>query len=267
MIIAELQGKIPSKLDDKEDILTSNVFSFFKYSNREFLKEYLSKLGISVSLEDANNAVFHFWQSFEDKTEPDLIIICGKYYLLFEAKLYSDFSPKTGNINSQIEREIFMGKMSAKNFNKEFVYIALTAEYYKNMNKYTQYENQDFIFIWTNWQLIANYINEKLELNRIKSDYEFALDLFTLLVKKNLRSFKGLRNLNYLEINKLSNSVFYNVMTSKFKGEFFGFIENLSGFKKVENYNNFFKRTFFKSLDKININNKQVIFYNENRQQ
>ncbi|MDD2424283.1 MAG: hypothetical protein PHG34_08755 [Candidatus Cloacimonetes bacterium] len=265
MIIAELQGKIPSKLYDKEDILTSNVFSFFKYSNRIFLKEYLSKLGISVSLQDANNAEFNFWQSFEDKTEPDLVIICGNYYLLFEAKLYSDFSPKTMNIKSQIEREISMGKMSAKNINKEFVYIALTAEYYKNRSKYIKYENQDFLFIWSNWQLIANFINEILELGKVKSDYEFALDLFSLLVKKNLRSFKGLKNLNYQEISKFSNSLFYNVLTSKFKGEFFGFIENLSGFQKVNNYENFFKRTFFKSLDNIQISNKQIIFYNENR--
>lgn len=265
MIIAELQGKIPSKLDDKEDILTSNVFSFFKYSNRVFLKEYLSKLGVLVSLEEANNAEFNFWQSFEDKTEPDLVIICGKYYLLLEAKLYSDFSPKSMNIESQIEREISMGKMSAKNINKEFVYIALTAEYYKNRSKYIQYENQDFLFVWSNWQLIATFISEKLELGKIKSDYEFALDLFSLLVKKNLRSFKGLKNLNYQEIIKFSNSVFYNVLTSKFKGEFFGFIENLSDFHKVNNYENFFKRTFFKSLEDIQISNKQIIFYNENR--
>lgn len=266
MIIAELQGKIPRKLDNKEDILTSNVFSFFKYSNRIFLKEYLSELGISVSLEEANNAEFKFWQSIENKTEPDLVIICGKYLLLFEAKLYSDFSPKTENIDSQIEREIKMGKMLAENFKKEFVYIALTAEYYKNRSKYTQYENRDFLFIWTNWQLIANFINEKLELSKIKSDYEFVLDLFSLLVKKNLRSFKGLKNLNYEEISKFSNSVFYNVLTSKFKGGFFGFEENLSGFQKVKNYENFFTRTFFKSLDNLKIINKQIIFYNENRQ-
>ena len=151
MILAELNGKIPSRLIDKEDILTSNVFSFFKYSDRKLLKDYLAELGILVTSSESENAEFIFWPSYEDGTEPDLIIICGEYYLLFEAKLYSDFSPKTATADSQIEREIKMGKMSAENLNKKFVYIALTAEYYKNRQKYLKYETDEFLFIWTNW--------------------------------------------------------------------------------------------------------------------
>jgi len=43
MYLAELHGKLSSKIQRMEDLLTSNVFSFFKYSTREiFLKEYLS---------------------------------------------------------------------------------------------------------------------------------------------------------------------------------------------------------------------------------
>ena len=83
MIIAELNGKIPSKLDDKEDILTSNVFSFFKYSDRQLLKKYLFQLGIEVTLTESKNAEFIFWPSYDDGTEPDLIIICGDNYILF----------------------------------------------------------------------------------------------------------------------------------------------------------------------------------------
>ena len=48
MIIAELNGKIPSNLDGKEDILTSNVFSFFKYCDRQLLKDYLFHLGLDL---------------------------------------------------------------------------------------------------------------------------------------------------------------------------------------------------------------------------
>ena len=65
MIIAELKGKIPSNLDHKEDILTSNVFSFFKYSDRRLFKEYLYQLGLEISLNDAENAEFKFWSSYE----------------------------------------------------------------------------------------------------------------------------------------------------------------------------------------------------------
>src|ERR1035437_2711851 len=131
MIIAELYGKIPSKLEDKEDILTSNVFSFLKYSNRQLLKDYLSLLGLDVTLVEAKNAEFNFWTKYDDKTEPDLVIICGKYYILFEAKLYSDFAPETSKYDAQIIREIKMGKLAAESEDKNFVYIAITAEYYK----------------------------------------------------------------------------------------------------------------------------------------
>ncbi len=46
MYLAELHGKLSSNVERKEDILTSNVFSFFKYSNRKvYLKELMKLLG------------------------------------------------------------------------------------------------------------------------------------------------------------------------------------------------------------------------------
>ncbi len=264
MIIAELNGKMPSKLDDKEDILTSNVFSFFKYSDRQLFKDYLSYLGLNITLNESKNAEFTFWPIYDDGTEPDLIVVCGKYYLLFEAKLYSDFSPKTSTINSQIEREITMGKLSAKNLDKEFVYIALTAEYYKNKTKYFEYENNDFSFIWTNWQTIASFLNDKLENKHLGQNKDFAFDLFSLLVKKRLRSFNGLRNIKITKRIELKESVFYNVHTSKFKGEFYGFIENLCEFEKVLSYKRIFKRSYFTSLNNFENYNNPKIFYYDN---
>ncbi|NOQ75323.1 MAG: hypothetical protein GQ574_25155 [Crocinitomix sp.] len=236
MIVAEINGKIPSKLDNSEDILTSNVFSFFKYADRQLFKEYLLILGIEISLIESKNAEFIFWPSYDDGTEPDLIVLCGKYYLLFEAKLYSDFSPKTSSTNSQIEREIEMGKMSANNFNKEFVYVAITAEYYKNKTKYSEHENEDFLFIWTNWQLVASFLNKILENSNLKQDEEFARDLYSLLVKKKLRSFIGLCKIKVPDCTKLEHSIFYNIMTSKFKGEFSGYMDKLDGFEKIMPY-------------------------------
>jgi len=262
MIIAELNGKIPSKLNDKEDILTSNVFSFFKYTNRQLFKDYLSTLGIEVTLNESNNAEFIFWPSYEDETEPDLIVVCGKYYLLFEAKLYSDFSPKTATTNSQIEREIAMGKMTAENLGKEFIYIALTAEYYKNRNKFKKYENQEFRFIWTNWQFISNFLDIKLENDKIKRDKEFASDLFSLLVKKRLRSFEGITNLKIKSEIKFNDNIFYNVNTSKFKGEFSGFMENLQGFKEIQKYQKIYQKSFFLSLNHFEIFSNKKVFYN-----
>ena len=267
MIIAELNGKIPSTLDYKEDILTSNVFSFFKYSDRRLLKEYLYQLGINISLPDAENAVFHFWSSYEDGTEPDLVVICGNYYLLFEAKLYSDFSPKTITTDSQIEREIKMGKISASNENKEFVYIAITAEYYKNISKYLKYENTDFLFVWTNWQVVAYFIYYKLVDNDLVRDKDFAIDLYSLLVKKRLRSFIGLINIKFQDSKEFSDSIFYNIQSSKFKGEFTGFLENLCEFEQIKPYQRNFRKSFFNTLTTYKYHSNGNIFYNGNQSQ
>ena len=265
MIIAELNGKIPSKLEDKEDILTSNVFSFFKYSNRQLLKEYLCQLGLDISLTDSKSAEFIFWPSYDDGTEPDLIVICGEYYILFEAKLYSDFSPKTSTIDSQISREIKMGRLSAKNANKRFVYVAITAEYYKDKTKYSKYENKDFQFIWTNWQTITNFIENSLtNNNNIQQDKEFASDLYSLLVKKRLRSFIGIINLKRQYNFDYSKSVFYNIKSSKFKGEFSGYMENLSEFLQIGQYSRIFRKSFFQNIKTFKDYSNGNIFYNGN---
>ncbi|MCK5099063.1 MAG: hypothetical protein KAR45_13230 [Desulfobacteraceae bacterium] len=262
MIIAELNGKIPSKLNDKEDILTSNVFSFFKYSDRQLLKDYLLQLGLDVTLAESENAEFIFWPSYDDGTEPDLIIICGKYYLLFEAKLYSDFSPKTLTIDSQIKREIKMGKLSANNVNKEFAYITITAEYHKTKTKYSKYENKDFLFIWTNWQMIASFIHNKLEENDLGRDKAFAVDLYSLLVKKKLRNFKGLNSIILQSKIEFNDSIFYSINTSKYKGEFSGFLENLREFEQIKPYQKNYKKSFFKTLTTFKNTNNEKVFYN-----
>jgi hypothetical protein len=264
MIIAELYGKIPSKLEDKEDILTSNVFSFFKYSNRQLLMEYIIQLGIIVSLNDSKNAEFRFWQSYDDGTEPDLIIVCGEFYILFEAKLYSDFSPKTSTVASQISREIKMGKLAAENENKEFVYVAITAEYNKDKTKYLKYENKDFNFIWTNWQTVTNFLEAHLIKNNLFQNKEFANDLYNLLIKKRLRSYIGIANVQRLQDFNDYSSIFYNLQTSKFKGEFSGFIESLAEFVKIGQFSKFYQKSFFQNIKTCKTNQPKNIFYNGN---
>jgi hypothetical protein len=92
MYEAELRGKLSTNLQTSEDILTSNVFSFFKYSDRKvFLQQYLHQLGIDVSRQDVKSAQFIFWPRFDDQTEPDLVLIVGNYYILVEAKYSSSF--------------------------------------------------------------------------------------------------------------------------------------------------------------------------------
>lgn len=264
MIIAELHSKIPSKIEDKEDILTSNVFSFFKYSNRQLLMDYLCQLGIEVSVSDSKNAEFIFWPSYDDGTEPDLIIVCGKYYILFEAKLYSDFAQKTLISDSQIDREIKMGILAAENLNKEFVYVAITAEYNKDKIKYSKYENQKIKFIWTNWQTVTHFLEIQLSTNESIHINEFAKDLYSLLVKKKLRSYIGFINIQNSQDFQNYNSIFYNLNSSKFKGEFSGFLENLSGFEKIGQFKKFYQKSFFQNPKTFEIKSDKNIFYNGN---
>jgi len=137
MYLAELRGKLSFRIERMEDVLTSNVFSFFKYSSRDiFLKKYLNKLGFNVSNREAEEAEFRFWPVFEDGTEPDLVITVGNYYLLIEAKYFSEFSAGAKKDENQLLREIRNGKLDAKNYNKEFYLIAITADYYYKKEKF-----------------------------------------------------------------------------------------------------------------------------------
>ena len=67
MYIAELKGKLSSRISSKEDVLTSNVFSFFKYSDRKyFLWRFLRKLGFEVTKSDVLETKFIFWPKYDD---------------------------------------------------------------------------------------------------------------------------------------------------------------------------------------------------------
>jgi len=239
MYLAELHGKLSSKIERMEDILTSNVFSFFKYSTRKiFLNEYLKRLGLNISAQEANEAEFLFWPRFEKGTEPDLVIIAGNYYLLFEAKYFSDFGGREKTTKSQLIREIEEGILEAKNYKKEFKIIAITADYYFKKDKFTailpKYEN---ILVWTNWQLVAKFLNNLLEgnIHLKETERDFAKDLYRLLDKKKLRDFHGF-DIYHLEGNKLKTylSIFLNAETTKYRGDFIGFVDSLLFDNKIK---------------------------------
>ena len=238
MYQAELQGKLSSRIERMEDILTSNVFSFFKYSTREiFLKGYLNRLGFDVSNQEANEAEFMFWPRFEENTEPDLVIIAGSYYLLIEAKYFSGFDKETEKTKGQLLREIEGGALEARNYSKDFKLIAITADSCYKENKFEAIPPEFRPhFTWTNWQTISSFLSSTLEGTRDISNQEraFAFDLYTLLDKKNLRGFQGLDILYdigpYLGTYA---SVFFEARTARFRGAFIGFMEGLSFEKKI----------------------------------
>ena len=232
MYQVELRGKYTPIESRKEDILTSNVFSFFKYSDRAiFLNQYLKQLGLNVNIEESRNASFAFWPRYEDNTEPDLVIIVGPYYLLVEAKYFSDFGVKTDKSDAQLIREINGGLLEAKNYEKQFVLIAITADHiYKDSTFAEIPEEFRHLIKWTNWQKVAFFLNEVLngDYDMTPQERAFALDLYTLLDYKKLRDYQGAIIL-YSSLPNLCGMqhVFFKAETARFRGDFIGFTESL----------------------------------------
>ncbi|MCL4417806.1 MAG: hypothetical protein M1371_10245 [Actinobacteria bacterium] len=253
MYIAELKGKLSSKVENYEDILTSNVFSFFKYSDRKiFLKALLERLNISVNNDELQNAEFIFWPSFGDKTEPDLILIIGKYYLLFEVKYYSNFGKGSSESEDQLKREIKGGLGEATNLGKEFVLIAVTADYYYRESKFKDIPPKYRQFLkWLNWQTICEVIMSLLDKcgNRLP-DLLFAQDLYSLFEKKNLRCFQTFNRLADYDLKEAKENIFFSFYTANYRGDFVGFSNVLSKINKIMKFGNsiFYSRIYFNNL-------------------
>lgn len=238
MYLAELHGKLSREQENQEDILTSDVFSFLKYADRRaFLYPFLLLLDLPVSAEDAQNAEFIFWPSFDDHTEPDLVLIVGPYYLLIEAKYHSGFGQETKQRAHQIIREIKGGKNEADAQGKIFKIVALTAHYSEKpeiLRKIPEEYRADVI--WTNWQTIAAMIYQCLANASLTMETRlFATDLYDLLVRKNLRSYEGIKLLPLFPELLDSNRkwIFLEARSARYRDDFIGFTETLSGFALV----------------------------------
>lgn len=253
MYIAELKGKIPSNFEKMEDILTSNVFSFFKYSDRTiFLKSFLNKLNIQANDRELNETEFIFWPIYEDGTEPDLVMLVGDYYLLFESKYFSDFGKKTFTLEDQLEkealdyqlvRETVEGSKAAKEIGKHFFIIAITADYYF---KPERFEFKDDVkedvkkafnryFKWINWHTITELLLSLIE-EQPKSlpNLLFANDLYQLLDKKKLRAFRNFDVLAGIFNSRAIENIFFLSGTAKYKGDFLGFLKAFLNFPIIK---------------------------------
>lgn len=243
MYIAELKGKIPSNFEKMEDILTSNVFSFFKYSKRTiYLKSLLNKLNIDASDKGLDEAEFIFWPTYEDGTEPDLVILVGDYYLLFESKYFSDFGKKTLTLEQQLVREAkeglkaaTEGLKAAKKIGKHFFIIVITADYYYKPDRFEVIKDFKRHFRWINWQtiteLLLSLIEEKQE---SLPDLLFANDLYQLLDKKKLRAFRSFDVLTGIFTCRTLENLFFSPETSKYRGDFVGFLKAFSNFPIIK---------------------------------
>jgi hypothetical protein len=234
MYLAELHGKLSQQQENQEDILTSNVFSFFKYADRcIFLLEFIRKLGINVSEEDASKAEFVFWPHYDDLTEPDLVLLIGKHYLLFEAKYHSGFGPETKKKKHQIERELKGGQYEARNLDKEFHIIAVTAHYTDNVDFKKEIPSEYLSSLrWTNWQSIAWLLYEQVEKypNLPLEMQLFATDLYAYLANKNLRNFAGTKafDRDWPHLHSQDSNLFFHYKSARYRGDFVGFVPAFS---------------------------------------
>lgn len=242
MYIAELKGKLPSDTRKSEDVLTSNVFSFFNYSKRTFyLKALMEKLNINVSDKDLNEAEFIFWPTYKDNTEPDVVLIIGRHYVLFEAKYFSDFGKETPTAETQLIREEREGNEEACNLGKKFILVAVTADYCFKPEKFETIPDYKKKYKWFNWQTVTELL---LRLNEIESNLpnkRFATDLLRLLEFKELRPFN---ELIYNEVDKVSDNIFLNPKTIIHRGKFIGFQKMLDSAPNISygSENIFFKK-------------------------
>ena len=250
MYQAEMRGKLSSELARSEDLLTSNVFSFFKYADRDtYLRELLGLLGLEVSKGDLDGAEFKFWPSYEDNTEPDLVVIVGDHYILFEAKYTSGFGLASVERRSQLERELAGGLHEARAYGKIFVPVAITAHSSRPFDAFANIPGEfaDRL-IWINWQSIASILLKLLENEGSRApNFEFAADLYDLLDKKRLRGFLSFDRFKDAYAFAESDTVFFDAESSTFRGAFIGFHKALSTVVAPDfiGARIFFKRSYF----------------------
>lgn len=80
-----------------------------------------------------------------------------------------------------------------------------------------------------------------------KRERDFALDLYNLLDKKNLRDFQSFDTLyNVSTLPENGASIFFESKTAKFRGDFIGFIDSLSSDNKLQ----LLRKTIFLSAQK-----------------
>jgi hypothetical protein len=231
MFQAELKGKLPSSASDREDVLTSNVFSFLKYSHRQtYLRQFLRLAGLEIRERELGRVKFDFWPNYEDGTQPDVVIETDTCYLLVEAKFFSDVTKEKGNPAGQIIREFETGSMEAYNLSKSFRLLLLTDDSTRPSRLLAQmparFHNQ---VSWTNWQAIAQIISKVIESSVTPvPDYEFASDLFEFLDHKHLRGFRSFTQTGWVQSHPKNAPIFFAAETASFRGAFIGFAPSLS---------------------------------------
>lgn len=132
-------------------------------------------------------------------------------------------------------REAKEGPRASKNIGKKFYLIAITADYYYKPYKFEVIKDFPIHLRWINWQTVAELILNLIEENQEKlPDYLFAMDLYQLLDKKQLRAFRSFIFLRDIFISEVEDDLFFSAETAKFRGKFIGFQKLFSALSYLE---------------------------------
>ncbi|WP_139339565.1 hypothetical protein [Bacillus dakarensis] len=232
LLIAEMKGKIPTKLQNSEDLLTSSVIGTFRYlSSSTYIQSVLeSSMNIKGRrlLFDTpiKKCLFEFWPRLDD-SEPDVLLRLidandHEYLLCIEAKFWSDKSSEEDTTidveerknwqRDQLAREIetihtvdchkFM-KVNQEKL-KRIMFVYLTNDTYLHFKEIKEsisfVKDIDFSIdhiYWLSWKQIFNVINSVSHF-QTPQDAMLLTDLGRLLRKKGLVSFNGFHNMQHV---------------------------------------------------------------------
>lgn len=232
MLIAELEGKIPSKLKNSEDLLTSSVFGILKYlSSPHYLQSILqSSFNASGTNLTFNNEFtlckYVFWPRL-NTSEPDLLLHLtdtngSEYIICIEAKYYSgksseeDTSIEIENRNNsqrdQLAREV-------EDIHTNFCINLLNANKDKLQKQLLIYLTNDSVFPFESIEKSQQHI----QINSSKLDIYWLSWSNIYLTLKNIHDYKTTQDALLLDDLK-------RFLEHKGLGTFNGFTQN---FKKV----------------------------------
>ncbi|MFB5281806.1 hypothetical protein [Peribacillus sp. Hz7] len=228
MFVAELKGKIPSELQNYEDILTSSVIGVFQYLSsplyiQSVLESCVNVNGTHLTFNSPfKECSYIFWPKLES-SEPDVLLHVRdennmEYLICIEAKYWSDKSSsedqsidikdRTNRQRDQLAREIEdIHKDSClcflninKNKLNNIILIYLTNHTYlpsQEILESVQYVQgvsfpKDQLY-WLSWRDFHNRIN-KIKEFQTRQDSKLLYDLKRLLERKGLQSFNGFQH-------------------------------------------------------------------------
>lgn len=200
MIYAELKSKIP-EVSNREDILTSNVFTLIKLLPDQLILQIfcdlLPKNGQSILPKNETIKCFEFWKKINGLKEPDIYIeLDSGFIIIIEVKYRS---PESSEFQLKEYLELFNTESK--------LLIYLTADHTEPFPT-TKKEKYKYLPIyWTNWFLLNRILNNIFSGNEIVNN--ILNTLITYLNHKKFTYFYGW--------DQIDNSVNYDLSFYKRK--------------------------------------------------